>query len=80
MREAPYPEEVPFPRFLPLDLQRAMRCKPCMYHLSKRDGCWKGSSCLYCHACTVEEMNNARHWLYRWAKIQNGDQHEPRFQ
>jgi len=35
-------------------------CKPCAYYLYKTDGCRWGSSCSFCHLCTVGELKRRK--------------------
>lgn len=36
------------------------RCKPCAYHLYKKDGCRWGAECEFCHLCKPGELKKRK--------------------
>ncbi|CAJ1360517.1 unnamed protein product [Effrenium voratum] len=46
-----------------LELHQLGRCRPCLFHTRKEDGCRKGDACQHCHHCSQEQCHRRRNRL-----------------
>ncbi|CAE8602490.1 unnamed protein product [Polarella glacialis] len=56
---------------------RLGQCRPCSFFALKKDGCRQGDDCLFCHACTYEEVISSRRSCSRarWRNAQGSWTH-----